>query len=219
MIKTLIGWLLEKLLILFDHEAGREDVRSYVCKKYNRFQKAGHPSRAYLADLAELTELMKDLGWLENEKDITRKKDKDTRVDTHWLEQFKNKKAFSRGALLPGSGKYLDLLDETTHGEDKALVADAMEKLLRHVEVKREKSLRKFTEDIGERQAWLERLDISLLFSRAARRHRDLRFLNASLKMNEWYLRQITPPELDEVNARLLLALAEQEKSAGELLA
>ena len=219
MIKRLTGRLLEKLAALFSHETSREDIEGYVCGQYRRFQKKGHLSPACLADLAELSGLMNDLGWLEGEKDKVGKKEGDTRVDIRWMEQFKNKKIFSRGALLPGSGKALDLLDESDRGKDKTLVADTMEKLLRHVEVKREKSLNKFAEEIGERQVWLERLDVSLLFSRAARRHRDLRFLNTSLKMNEWYLRQIKPSALDEVNARLLLALAEQEKSAGELLA
>jgi hypothetical protein len=218
MIKKSIGWLLEKLLNLFDREIKREDIRDYVRGEYKLFQKAEGLNPAYEADLAELADMLNDLGWLEGKKGASSKKENDTRMDAGWLAQFKDKKVYSRGVLLPGSGRYLDLLDETARGAERKLAADCMEKILRHVEVKREKSLRKFTEEIGDRQAWLERLDISLLFSRTARRHHDLRFLNASLKMNEWYLHELRNSTQAEIKLRLLLALAEQEKSAGELL-
>ena len=98
--------------------------------------------------------------------------------------------------------------------------ADAcMENLLRHVEVKRRQALRKFSPILSIEAQCLERCDVSILFSRFARRRGDLRFLNAALKMNEWYLKEVRSLNMDMVQVRLLLALAEQELSARELLA
>jgi hypothetical protein len=87
------------------------------------------------------------------------------------------------------------------------------------VEVKRQNALRKFSPILPTEAQWLERCDVSILFSRIARRRGDLRFLNAAFKMNEWYLKELRSLNMDTVQVRLLLALAEQELSAGELLA
>ncbi len=97
--------------------------------------------------------------------------------------------------------------------------AETLENLLRQVEVKRERSLRKFTREISTDQQKLERCDVSILFSRVARRRRDLRFLNAALKLNEWNMHEFKDAANDVCTARLLIALAEQEISAKELLA
>jgi hypothetical protein len=86
------------------------------------------------------------------------------------------------------------------------------------VEVKREKALRKFARETSTEQQWMERCNISILFSRSARRRKDLRFLNTALKMNEWYLREARKMRTDHCAVRFLTALAEQEISARELL-
>jgi hypothetical protein len=97
---------------------------------------------------------------------------------------------------------------------DQKELADILEKLLKHVEVKREHALQKFTQKIPAEQQWLERCDISILFSHTARRWHDLRFLNTALKMNEWYINELGRTSSDLCAARLLIALAEQELSA-----
>ena len=63
----------------------------------------------------------------------------------------------------------------------------ALESILRIVEVKRKKILNAFSQELTDDEKIREGLRISILLSRASRRHRDLRYLNAALKMNDWY--------------------------------
>jgi hypothetical protein len=86
------------------------------------------------------------------------------------------------------------------------------------VEIKRKKALQTFSQDLSADNMFIEGLSISILFSRAARRHADLRFLNATLKMNDWYFPKFRSKVGGKPIIYYLVALTEQELSVAELL-
>lgn len=219
MVKRLSGWILERLIGLFDRNPDQGDIRAFIERHYTRLWGKKNLPEECMHDLVRLERLLVELGW---ESPGLEEAASEKRTEESHPEQFahlRDKEVFGLEGLQPGCGQYLDKLDQSAKNNERAVAADIMERLLRHVEVRREKSLSKFCAGISEEQQWMERYDISILFSRTARRHHDLRFLNAALKMNEWYLGRINSSAPNERLARLLLALAEQELSAREMLA
>jgi hypothetical protein len=92
-----------------------------------------------------------------------------------------------------------------------------MERLLRHVEVRRKDSLPTHpTHSDQDRQ--LIRHDIALCFVTAARRWDDVRFLNAALKLNDWSYRSYRGRAIMPSLSRYLLALTECELALREVL-
>jgi hypothetical protein len=207
-IKKALGGLLDSLAGLLEREVDPQSIRAYIEKRYGVFVEKHDIGEAVEQDLAAVQQIMITLGWLNGSQAAQEnRKYPEIQGETEW---------FGKQGLVPGAGQALDQLD--LQGE-RQVTNQILEKLLRHVEIKREKSLSKFVRSLSPDQIWIERCDVSILFSRVARRHHDLRFLNAALKMNEWYLRKIGNSRSVEVTARFLLALAEQELSAGEMLA
>ena len=113
-------------------------------------------------------------------------------------------------------GNYLDILDHSNK-DHLAFVKAAMESLLKHVEIKRKKFLKAFSHNLSIREMFLEGLAISVLFSRYAYRHKDLRFLNTAFKINDWAFPKLKRENNSKSLSLFLLALTEQEKSAQEL--
>ena len=76
--------------------------------------------------------------------------------------------------------------------EIRGYTAQVMERLLRHVEIRRKLALQ-FPEDNLHRttSALLERIRFTLAMLKAARLCRDLRYLNAALKLNDWTYREV----------------------------
>ncbi len=217
MIKKLASWFLERLTLLFSREADEREIRAFVEKGYRQLAGSVNISDSVRADLHLLENHMTVLGWLP--KTEAESSQEFLEINRDWQKYFNEGKVISKGGLIPGSGKALTALIEKSRGAPRTELVETMEKLLLHVEVKREKCLMKFTAEISPAQAWLERCDVSILFSRTARRWRDLRFLNAVFKLNDWYLKRIRLSSQNEVLARFLLALSEGEISAKELLA
>ena len=211
MIKQGIGALLDALVRSLDQEMSAADVRSLVEDGYHQLASKGDFPQDSRQDLHLLETLMEALNW---QTYGTPAGLETTRLSVADFGDLNLDNCFLKGVLRPGSGRYLDIA--TNSGPQ----ADAlMERLLRHVEVRRQNALRKFSPILSMEAQWLERCDISILFSRFARCRHDLRFLNAALKMNEWYLKETRRFNTDAVRVRLLLALTEQELSAKELLA
>jgi hypothetical protein len=205
-----MGCVLEGMLRSFEHEISAQDVRATVEEGYHRLACKDDLAQDARLDLGLLENLMGELGWQMYGAPTSFET---TLPSTAEFEEMSVESCFAHGVLQPGCGRYLDALSSS------GTQADALiEGLLRHVEVKRQNALRKFSPILSTQAGWLERCDISILFSRFARRRGDLRFLNAALKMNEWYLKE-SHGASETVQARLLLALAEQELSAQELLA
>ena len=169
-----------------------------------------------------IEELMVLLGWLEKRKRVITgikiSEVQDIREIQNWLNPIEETIVVKRNIVKVGSGKYLDILDRNTDKKQKSSVSRNLERLLRHIEVKRNLSLTHFDEKIDKDQIWLERHSICILFCRAARRHNDLRFLNAALKLNDFYFREYKKRKLSNRRTAFLLALCEQEYTAMELL-
>jgi len=210
MLKRGIGRVLDGMLRSFEHEINAEDMRATVEQGYHRLACEGDLAQEIRQDLRLLERLMADLGWQTYGTPAAPETNPPSAAE---FEDMNVENCFARGVLRPGCGRYLDALSRSGTQADAIL-----ESLLRHVEVRRQNAVGKFSQELPEETQWLERCDISILFSRFARRRRDLRFLNTAFKMNAWYLKE-TRGMSDAVQARLLLALAEQERSAGELLA
>ncbi len=218
MIKNLMDFGLKLLLAKFDESVNANEVREYVMEHYARLTRSGMAGEALDQELTRLEQLLLQLGWIKSgaRREISGEiRERGDWQGYNWLAEDA---CFSKDGLEPGCGQFLDWMEAGTEQENWQLVSDNLENLLRHVEVKREKSLRKFTREITDGQKILERCDISILFSRTARRRHDLRFLNAALKMNEWFMRELKHASNDVCISRLLIALAEGEISARELL-
>lgn len=134
-----------------------------------------------------------------------------------WFEALPLGKVVSRGRIHPGVGRALLARLETQPRARRQATDPALESLLRHVETLRERSLRT-DPPLDRAAAWLERHDVAILFARAARRRRDLRLLNAALKLNDLSFRAHRRAAPGAPAARYLWALAEQERAQAELL-
>lgn len=122
------------------------------------------------------------------------------------------------GFVLPGAGQHLDVLAAAGDPQDAGLVANGFESLLRHVETRRRSALT-LRNSHDHREGWLEKHHVAVALSRHSCRTRDLRWLNAALKLNDWAfpVHQRLRPSLQL--AHYLRAVAEQEAAARELFA
>jgi hypothetical protein len=136
-----------------------------------------------------------------------------------WLDNLPEDKVLVNGLLVPGSGHMLDWL--AVHGDAaaKALVNDNLERLLRHVEVKRKDALVAQQDKPDQDTLWLERHAVAVLFCHQAQCSHDLRFLNAALKLNDWAFPYYQKPVSKQRLASYVQALNAQEQAIQELLA
>lgn len=134
-----------------------------------------------------------------------------------WFDALPDGRPVARGRLHPGAGRALLARLEARPGARPGDLAAHLESLLRHVETLRERALRA-DPPLSAGAAWLERHDVAILFARAARRRRDLRLLNAALKLNDLAHRAHRRAAPGAAAARYLWALAEQERALLELL-
>ena len=123
------------------------------------------------------------------------------------------------GRFAVGAGAFLDVLHAQGSIDEQVFALAQAERLMRHVEVKRDLALLHSFPESGRGEMILETLDVAILFARIAMRRRDLRFLNTAFKMNDAYLEQYGRVQLAaDRRVRFLLSLAEQERAAGALL-
>ena len=97
------------------------------------------------------------------------------------------------------------------------MVQDNLERLLRHVEVKRKEALIARQDTPDSDTLWLERHAVALLFCHQAIRSHDLRFLNAALKLNDWAFPYYQRPVSELRLAGYVQALTAQEQATQEL--
>ena len=146
------------------------------------------------------------------------KRQNDKKIYEKWRSHLAGDKIISRAVVAVGAGIFLDWLADSKKQTSQRFYLDNLELLLRHVEVKRKHALKQFDKEISPDQIWMERHSVAILFCRHARRTKDLRFLNAALKLNDWALQHYKHGISLSLKARYLLAVAEQEYSAQELL-
>lgn len=136
-----------------------------------------------------------------------------------WLRNLPDGRVLLKGRLVAGTGRHLDWLDSIGDAAFEPAVAHNTERLLVHIETRRKRCLAAMLELAGPEAIWIERHDVAIFLARRALRRCDLRCLSTAMKLNDWafpaHRGRVPPIRL----ARYLVALAEQEHSAGELLA
>jgi hypothetical protein len=219
-------WFIDRIEKIFNHTHSREQVKDFVIRKFNWafdcVAKMAEPKKAEIAyDLWQIYEKMFALGWVNIKKNSINaycsKKQISTAEYLAWKRDLWDGKVIRAGVIKAGAGFYLDQSVLNKKYYQASFVLENLESLLKNVETKRERCLQNFEPTPDANSIWFERLDIDLLFVRTARREKDPRFLNAALKLNDWYFsyiqRKATLPEL----VRFLLALVEQELVFKEL--
>lgn len=124
-------------------------------------------------------------------------------------EGFEARHWFPRKGIRLGSANLLRTLLLATPPETQpdGYVDDVCERLLRHVEVRRDEALRLASAPRAPWQAPLEALRFTLALLDAAARSGDARFLNAALKLNERHHRVLLRAQRGQGLGQVLLAL------------
>ena len=221
MIKSIGYSFLERLFRRMDVFLYPEEIRVFIFSGLERFRQKDNISRQIQSDLWQVRSLFFSLGWLEEGvfPFIEKTKEDNQKITlTDARSFFKSRAAIEKGLVRRGSAMRLEVLEEQASSQDDVLIQENLEKLLRHVEIRRKDSLLAFAEHLPEEDIWLERHDTCILFCRHARRAGDLRYLNTAMKMNDWYYPCYKRAAAGANLSRFMLALAEQEVCAKELL-
>lgn len=133
-----------------------------------------------------------------------------------WMSDLDGERIIHKGIVTAGSASMLwkMLLFEQ---RNDAFLEQNLEVILRHVEVKRDHALLRYTGALDSAQLWQERCGFALVFSRYAIIRQDWRFLNAALKLNEWLWKEFNSPFTKREVLPLLASLVEQEYAFQEL--
>ncbi len=114
-----------------------------------------------------------------------------------------------KGRLLPGVAMRMEIESQTLPPET---LAGDMERLLRHVEVRRRCCLESSDDTLSKAHVELDKQRIAIAFLVFFEKTNDLRFLNAAMKLNDWSInrnRRIRPiPSI----TKLIRALSIQER-------
>jgi hypothetical protein len=210
----------EKVL---DRSVDPEHLRIFIITRYFTLLKEIRSIRQdALRDLIRTNEILSGLKWISSKDadlDISLLDEVDLADKVmQWKNQLPNGKVINKSGLVSGTGMYMDWLETSPHGYKDDFIQINMEHLLRHVEVNRQNCLQRISPELSTNQTWLEKHDIAILFSRHTRRSNDFRFLNAALKMNDWYYPHYLKRTTNSRAARYMLALAEQELAIREVL-
>jgi len=219
MIRKVLARLLEGCAKRLEGFMPPEEIKAMILKGVSELRIPDNADAKLQKEMEDLKALLRQLGWLKEDQTVLAEARTLPKPDESWRELLVQGGIFDKQGWQAGSAdKLLCLLEESDPSIQRA-IHQTMEALLRHVEVKRQKSLRKFQPPLTRPQQRLECHAISILFSRYARQEGDLRFLNAALKMNEWFEQHDRKFAYTLEWVRRLRALAEQELSARELLA
>jgi hypothetical protein len=219
-------WFIDRMETIFSHGYSGDQVRDFVLNRYSRLidslEDITQPNKTEVAnDLGQIHEIILALGWVNKKENpfkahSIKKQIPATEILT-WKRGLRDGKVINAGVVKIGTGFYLDQLEFKGISDQRSFILNNLESLLKHVETRRECCLQAFEPMPDADQIWLERINIILLFVRSARRTNDPRFLNAALKLNDWYFsyfqKKATRPQL----VRILLALVEQELALKEL--
>lgn len=215
--KSALLHLSSRLQAAIEFHLDPETIRSFLLKSLDTLNQVNE--RATIEqDLHHLEAILCDLGWIDQigqEHDVfasNRVADQDI---IEWRKNLDSDLVIHKNITAQKTGSCLEISDSSNQND---FVEKNMEALLRHVEIYRRDCFPEFFPSLQEEQAWLERLDILILFSRYARRHRDLRFLNATLKIHDFWFKTLAKPSCSQCLARFAVSLAEQELSTKELL-
>ena len=197
------------------------EIKDFVINKYKGLNIEQLKSEDIESGLIELKTNLAILGWIELDEPVQIEEKNNKETDRHNIVQsfmdLKNGKMIDQGIIAKGAGANLDWLDENNE-DPNGFKMMALESILRFVEVKRKKIINAYSRELNRDEKIREGLRISILLSRASRRHDDLRYLNAALKMNDWYYPIFRKALTEKSLVYYLLALTEQERSSAEML-
>jgi hypothetical protein len=133
------------------------------------------------------------------------------------LQELSQQGLIQDGFIQPDVGEVLTamLLLESKVVEPETV--SWMERLLRHVEVRRKDSLRTHPTQ-SDRDRNKVRHDMALCFMTASRRWDDVRFLNSALKLNDWAFPSYRGKSINPSLTRYLLALTGCELAVREVV-
>jgi hypothetical protein len=219
-------WITHRVEKYFYHTHSTGEIKNFVLRRYASAVKVlatldENDKTEISQDLWQVYEIMLVLGWVKLQKNLfnaySSKKQVSLSELTAWKNDLCEGKVIHSGKVKSGAGFYLDQADLNEAVFHDSFISENLASILKHIETRRDESLQDFDPFVDGECLWFERLDIVILLARAARRKKDPRFLNAVLKLNDWYFsklrRKSTQPEM----IRFLLALAEQELTFKEL--
>lgn len=129
-----------------------------------------------------------------------------------WFNKTVESGLIEKGAVERFTALYLITILNHRGDSQAPAIESSVEKLMRHVELRRKKCLR-LRDDRRPSERWFELNDTAILMARSARSYGDLRYLNAALKLNDWALpvhRRSVPVDL---LVRYVLAVSEVQSS------
>jgi len=214
-----VAGFVDAIIVFFDTHLDQEDIRRFLVKEYQMITEGDSFPEDVRIDLSSIEMILENLGWIILEDRLPVKEvEFISHVDAAelWKEKLYGDHVVSRNVVKVGAGENLDILD--SYSRQAEFVRSEAERLLRHVEYHRRRSMTLFSEILTEIDSFKEKADMAVFFSRYALRHLDLRFLNAAFKLNEGLMRIYRRPQDLDSRLKFLLALGEQEKSARELL-
>jgi hypothetical protein len=222
----LSGWISQRVEKIFYHTHSTGEIKKFVLRRYRSAAKhlaaLDEKNKEEIAhDLWQVYEIMLGLGWVKLQKNplnaYSSKKQVSLSEQEAWEKTLWDGKVIRGGIIKTGTGFYLDqaVLKEAVFHD--SLLADNLESLLKHIETRRERSLQEFDSITEVENLWFERLNIVILLARAARHKNDPRFLNAVLKLNDWYFSKLRRMSNQPEMVRFLLALAEGELTFKEM--
>jgi hypothetical protein len=219
-------WITHRVEKIIYHTHSTGEIKNFVLRRYRSAVKhlatLDEKDKTEIAhELWQVYEIMLVLGWVKLQKNpfntYSTKKQVSLSELMAWKKDLWDGKVIRTGKVKTGAGFYLDQADLNESVFQDSFVSENLESILKHIETRRDESLQDFDPVADGECLWFERLDIVILLARGARRKKDTRFLNAVLKLNDWYFsklrRKSTQPEM----IRFLLALAEQEYTFKEL--
>lgn len=134
-----------------------------------------------------------------------------------WISTLINNKVIHKNNLSKHTGKMMEWIGSTFLKDHEDFFSANSERILRYVEVHRTGIFRIRSSSTNSIDILLEWLDIAIFFSKNALRCNDARFLNSSLKINDWVISLTKKNPNAFLRARLLLSLAQQEYTSQEL--
>lgn len=215
-ISRILDWIEKKT----DRTRPAEKIKTYVVDRYYfldyQFTHGRDAEKEdTVRDLYHLHEKMISLGWIKAPQNpfkvaiISDPIPLDELI--RWRKTLQDDRVIRSGIVKVGTGRYLDQFACLERKDQLEFVNQNLERLLRHVETQRGKSLRWFDRRLKEENRWWERLDIVLLFIRTSERRKDLRYLNAALKCTDDYFNYFQYKLPGPLLVRYLIALVEQE--------
>jgi len=213
------GSLFNIITKIIQPHLSQQKIKKFILEQYQFMAEKVEKENKDKDIFHQLTWLLAQLGWVSSisqPAETQQYSSEDYKLAETWFEGLYGAPVINKGVLVAGAGKHLDILDEKE--AQIKFVRQQAEYLLRHIESRRRKSMQRFAEPLNGQAMLEEKIAMAIFFSCYARRHEDLRFLNAAFKLNEWLASDYKKMKGTALRLYFLKALAEQEISAKELL-